>query len=99
LVDLLNAIPGVICPKPRGAFYCVAELPVDDTEKFAQWLLEKYSLNNETIMVAPAGGFYSNPELGKKQVRIAYVLKEEDLKRSAEILKEALKKYREEFSL
>lgn len=99
LVDLLNAIPGVICPKPRGAFYCVAELPVDDTEKFAQWLLEKYALNNETIMVAPAGGFYSDPELGKKQVRIAYVLKEEDLKRSAEILKEALKKYREEFSL
>ncbi len=53
-------------PKPKGAFYCVAELPVDDTEKFAQWLLEKYNLNNETIMVAPAGGFYSNPELGKK---------------------------------
>ncbi len=99
LVDLLNAIPGVICPKPRGAFYCVAELPVDDTEKFAQWLLESYSNNKETIMVAPAGGFYSDPELGKKQVRIAYVLKEEDLKRSAEILKDALKKYREEFSL
>ena len=99
LVDLLNAIPGVICPKPRGAFYCVAELPVDDTEKFAQWLLEKYALNKETIMVAPAGGFYSDPELGKKQVRIAYVLKEEDLKRSVEILKNALKKYREEFSL
>lgn len=99
LVDLLNAIPGVICPKPKGAFYCVAELPVDDTEKFAQWLLESYSHNNETIMVAPAGGFYSNPELGKKQVRIAYVLKEEDLRRSAAILKDALEKYKSEFSL
>lgn len=99
LVDLLNAIPGVICPKPKGAFYCVAELPVDDTEKFAQWLLEKYSLHNETIMVAPAGGFYSNPELGKKQVRIAYVLKEEDLRKSVAILKDALEKYKLEFKL
>lgn len=99
LVDLLNGIPGVICPKPKGAFYCVAELPVDDTEKFAQWLLEKYSHNNETVMVAPAGGFYSNPELGKKQVRIAYVLKEEDLKRSVELLNDALQKYKIEFGL
>ena len=99
LVDLLNGIPGVICPKPKGAFYCVAELPVDDTEIFAQWLLEKYSHNGETVMVAPMGGFYSNTELGKKQVRIAYVLKEEDLKRSAELLNDALQKYRIEFNL
>lgn len=99
LVDLLNGIPGVICPKPKGAFYCVAELPVDDTEKFAQWLLEKYSDNNETVMVAPMGGFYSNPELGKKQVRIAYVLKEDDLKRSVELLSDALQKYQQEFGL
>ena len=99
LVELLNGIPGVICPKPKGAFYCVAELPVDDTEKFAQWLLEKYSNNNETVMVAPMGGFYSNPELGKKQVRIAYVLNEADLKRSVEILKDALEKYAAEFKL
>lgn len=99
LVDLLNGIPGVICPKPKGAFYCVAELPVDDSEKFAQWLLEKYSNNNETVMVAPAGGFYSNPILGKKQVRIAYVLKEDDLKRSVELLNDALQKYKEEFKL
>lgn len=99
LVDLLNGIPGVICPKPKGAFYCVAELPVDDSDKFAQWLLEKYSHNNETVMVAPAGGFYSDPILGKKQVRIAYVLKEEDLKRSVELLNDALHKYKEEFSL
>ncbi|WP_434576633.1 pyridoxal phosphate-dependent aminotransferase [Riemerella anatipestifer] len=93
LVQLLNEIPGVNCPMPKGAFYCMAELPIDDADKFAQWLLESYAHNNETIMVAPAGGFYSNPELGKKQVRIAYVLKEEDLKRSAELLKDALEKY------
>lgn len=98
LVDLLNAIPGVICPKPKGAFYCVAELPVNDTEEFAQWLLEKYDNNGETIMVAPAGGFYSDPELGKKQVRIAYVLKEQDLKRSVAILEDALKQYKSEQS-
>ena len=99
LVDLLNGIPGVICPKPKGAFYCVAELPVDDTDVFAQWLLEHYSYENETVMVAPMGGFYSNPELGKKQVRIAYVLKEEDLKRSVELLNDALQKYKLEFGL
>lgn len=95
LVNLLNEIPGVICPKPKGAFYCVAELPVDDTEIFAQWLLENYSQNNETVMVAPMGGFYSNAELGKKQVRMAYVLKEDDLRRSVELLKDALQKYNE----
>ena len=99
LVDLLNGIPGVICPKPKGAFYCVAELPVDDTDVFAQWLLEHYSHNNETVMVAPMSGFYSNPEFGKKQVRIAYVLKEEDLRRSVELLNDALQKYKLEFNL
>lgn len=93
LVELLNDIPGVICPKPKGAFYCVAQLPVDDAEKFAQWLLESYSDNNETVMVAPAGGFYSDASLGRQQVRIAYVLKEDDLRRSAEILKDAIAKY------
>lgn len=93
LVDLLNGIPGVICPKPKGAFYCVAELPVDDTDKFAQWLLETYSHKDETIMVAPMGGFYSNPELGKKQVRMAYVLNETDLRRSVELLQDALMQY------
>ncbi|QOR74680.1 pyridoxal phosphate-dependent aminotransferase [Cruoricaptor ignavus] len=99
LVDLLNAIPGVICPKPQGAFYCGVELPVDDTDKFCQWMLEHYSNNGETVMMAPMGGFYSNPELGKKQVRMAYVLNEQDLKRSAEILEDALLKYREEFNI
>ncbi len=99
LVDLLNGIPGVICPKPKGAFYCAVELPVDDTDKFAQWLLESYSHSNETIMVAPMSGFYSDPELGRKQVRIAYVLKEDDLRRSVEILNDALQKYKLEFDL
>lgn len=99
LVDLLNGIPGVICPKPKGAFYCGVELPIDDSDKFAQWLLESYSNKGETIMVAPMSGFYSNPELGKKQVRIAYVLKEDDLRRSAELLEDALKKYKVEFNL
>lgn len=93
LVELLNEIPGVKCPKPKGAFYCVAELPVEDADNFAQWMLENFSDNGETVMVAPASGFYSQPELGKKQVRIAYVLKSEDLKRSVELLKLALEKY------
>ncbi len=99
LVDLLNGIPGVICPKPKGAFYCAVELPVDDTDKFAQWLLEHYSNNNETVMVAPMGGFYSDPDLGKKQVRIAYVLNEQDLRRSVELLNDALQKYKLEFTV
>ena len=93
LVELLNEIPGVKCPTPKGAFYCVAELPVEDADVFAQWLLEEFSHNGETVMVAPASGFYSQPELGKKQVRIAYVLKSEDLKRSVELLKIALEEY------
>lgn len=93
LVSLLNEIPGVICPTPKGAFYCAVQLPVDDSEKFAQWLLEEFSYENETVMLAPMGGFYSNPELGKKQVRIAYVLKKEELARSVELLKIALEQY------
>lgn len=93
LVELLNSIPGVVCPKPKGAFYCVAELPVQDTEDFAQWLLESYSNDSETVMVAPAGGFYSDPALGSKQVRIAYVLNTTDLRRSVEILRDALEHY------
>lgn len=93
LVQLLNEIPGVICPTPKGAFYCAVELPVDDSEKFAQWLLEEFEYENETVMLAPMGGFYSDVELGKKQVRIAYVLKKEELKRSVEILKKAIEAY------
>lgn len=93
LIEGLEAIEGVKVAKPKGAFYCIAELPVENSDDFAQWLLEKFSLNNETIMVAPAAGFYSSPGLGKNQVRIAYVLKEENLKSAINILKEALKEY------
>ena len=79
--------------KPMGAFYCIAELPIKDAEDFAKWLLETYNLDNETVMVAPAAGFYSTPNTGLNQVRIAYVLKEEQLLRSIEILKAALIEY------
>lgn len=92
-VSELNKIPGVICPNPKGAFYCMVELPVDDAEKFAIWLLNDFELDGETVMVAPGNGFYSNPESVKNQVRIAYVLKKEDLQRSIEILRVALEKY------
>lgn len=93
LMEELNKIEGVIVTKPKGAFYCIAQLPVDNTDDFAQWLLESYDLNGETVMVAPAGGFYSDPEKGIKQVRIAYVLKKEDLIRAVHILKSAIPAY------
>ncbi|MCH3884886.1 pyridoxal phosphate-dependent aminotransferase [Tenacibaculum aquimarinum] len=93
LISELQKIDGVKVANPKGAFYCVAELPVKDSDHFAQWILESFNHNNETIMVAPASGFYSTPGEGKNQVRIAYVLNKKDLIRSAEILKEALKQY------
>lgn len=93
MVEALNRIPGVYCPKPKGAFYSVVRLPVDDADKFAQWLLEKFEYKNQTVMVAPASGFYSTPGLGRNEVRIAYVLKIEDLKNAIETLAEALKVY------
>jgi aspartate aminotransferase len=93
LMSELQKIPGVKVPKPKGAFYCVVELPLTDADDFAQWLLEKFDDNQETVMVAPASGFYSTPGKGKKEVRIAYVLKKEDLIRSVEILGKALKVY------
>ena len=93
LIQELKKIDGVKVAKPKGAFYCIAELPVENADYFAQWLLEHFSLNNETVMVAPAAGFYSTEGLGKNQVRIAYVLKKEDLIKSVNILKEALIKY------
>ena len=93
MVEALNKIPGVYCPKPKGAFYTVVKLQVDDAEKFAQWLLEDFEYNNQTVMVAPASGFYSTPGLGKDEVRIAYVLKIDDLKNAMMILAEALKVY------
>ena len=93
LVEELSKIEGVKVANPRGAFYCVAELPIDDADTFAQWLLESFSLNNQTVMIAPAAGFYSSKGIGTKQVRIAYVLKKEDLIAAAAILKAALLKY------
>jgi len=93
MVKALNAIPGVICPTPKGAFYTVVHLPVDDTDRFAQWILSDFEYRNQTVMMAPASGFYSTPGLGKQQVRIAYVLKKEDLARAMETLAEALKAY------
>ena len=92
-VNALNNMEGVFCPNPMGAFYVLAALPIDDSEKFAQWLLEDFEYEKQTVMVAPAGGFYSNYELGKTQVRIAYVLKIEDLKAAMECLEVALKQY------
>ena len=91
--DALKVIPGVEVVKPKGAFYAIVRLPVDDSDKFAQWLLEDFSFENQTVMVAPASGFYSTPGLGKNEVRIAYVLKIEDLKNAMKILGEALKVY------
>jgi aspartate aminotransferase len=93
LVSALNKMEGVKCPTPRGAFYTIAQLPVDDTDTFAQWLLSDFEYKNQTVMVAPASGFYSNPALGKHEVRIAYVLKIEDLKHAMECLEVALKTY------
>jgi len=89
----LNAIPGVYSPMPEGAFYTVASLPVEDAEDFCRWLLTSFRLNKETVMMAPAAGFYSTPGMGKNQVRLAYVLKKEDLARSLEILRAALEEY------
>lgn len=93
MVDTLNKIPGVYCPKPKGAFYTVVKLPVDDSDKFAQWLLEEFEYKNQTVMIAPASGFYSTPHLGRDEVRIAYVLKIDDLRNAMETLAEALKVY------
>ena len=93
LVNGLNNIPGVFSPMPMGAFYTIAELPVDDADKFAQWLLEEFSYEGQTVMVAPAAGFYGTPGKGTNQVRMAYVLKVEDLKNSLKCLEEALKVY------
>ena len=93
LIEGLNKIEGVICPKPKGAFYAIAQLPVDDADKFAQWLLEDFDLSGETIMVAPAAGFYSTPNTGTNQVRIAYVLNKESLQKSIDILEAGLKVY------
>jgi aspartate aminotransferase len=93
LVDGLNTIPGVTCPKPKGAFYCVAELPIDDADTFCQWLLESFSHEGHTVMMAPCSGFYAEPATGRKQVRLAYVLEQPLLKKAVECLREALAAY------
>ena len=93
MVEALNRMPGVVCPKPQGAFYSIVKLPVDDSEKFAQWLLEEFGYNGQTVMLAPGSGFYHTPGLGKNEVRIAYVLKISDLQKAMEVLAAALKVY------
>ena len=93
LIEELQKIEGVKVAIPKGAFYCIVELPITDSDVFAQWLLEDFRLDNETIMVAPAAGFYSTEGLGKNQIRVAYVLNKEDLRTSVAILKVALNQY------
>jgi aspartate aminotransferase len=93
LMEELSKIEGVKVAKPNGAFYCIAELPVQNADRFCQWLLEKFRFNNKTVMLAPAAGFYATKGLGINQIRIAYVLKKEALKEAAIILREALKQY------
>lgn len=93
LVEELNKIDGIICPNPKGAFYCVAKLPVDNAESFAKWMLEEFEYKGETVMVAPAAGFYATPGMGEKEVRIAYVLEKEELKRAVEVLDAGIKAY------
>ncbi|MBT8206336.1 MAG: aminotransferase class I/II-fold pyridoxal phosphate-dependent enzyme, partial [Eudoraea sp.] len=93
LIEELEKIKGIKVARPRGAFYCIAELPVADADDFAQWLLESFDYNGETVMVAPAAGFYASSGLGKNQIRIAYVLEKESLKKAVQILREGLIKY------
>ncbi len=93
IVDELNKIPGVFCPKPRGAFYCIARLPIDNADKFCQWLLESFNYDKQTVMLAPATGFYSTPGAGHNEVRIAYVLNLDALKNAMSCLRKALEVY------
>src|SRR6266498_1668702 len=93
LVNRLNAMPGVFCPKPGGAFYAMARLPIDDSDKFCQWLLESFCYNNQTVMLAPATGFYGTNGLGKNEVRLAYVLNLESLNAAMDCLEKALLQY------
>jgi len=93
VIEELNKIPGVFAPKPKGAFYAIISLPVNDSDAFCQWLLEEFSFENQTVMLAPASGFYATPGLGKTEARIAYVLKIDDLRNAVKCLEEALKVY------
>lgn len=93
VIEALNRMEGVLCPKPIGAFYCIARLPIDSSDKFCQWLLEDFNHNGQTVMMAPATGFYSTPGAGTDEVRIAYVLNKQALKNAMECLDAALKVY------
>jgi aspartate aminotransferase len=93
LVDGLNRIPGCYSPIPMGAFYTVAKLPIDDADRFCAWCLEEFEYEGQTVMMAPASGFYTTPGLGKNEVRIAYVLKKEELAKALEVLRKALEVY------
>ena len=93
LVSRLNKMPGVFCPNPGGAFYAIAKLPIDDADKFCQWLLESFSYKNQTVMLAPATGFYGTPGLGKNEVRLAYVLNVEAIDAAMDCLEQALLVY------
>ena len=93
LIDGLNRIPGCYSPIPMGAFYTVAKLPVDDSDKFCAWCLEHFEYNGQTIMLAPASGFYTTPDMGRNEVRIAYTLKKEDLAKALVVLEKALEAY------
>ena len=93
LLEELGKIPGILVARPQGAFYCMVELPIRDADHFAQWLLEEFRLEGATVMLAPAAGFYATPGLGENQVRIAYVLEENQLRKAVRILAAALEKY------
>jgi aspartate aminotransferase len=93
MVERMNSIPGVLCPKPGGAFYTIARFPIDDSDKFCQWLLEEFSHNNETVMLAPATGFYATKGLGLDEARIAYVLNNTDMRKAFDCLQTALEEY------
>ncbi|HEV3249639.1 MAG TPA: pyridoxal phosphate-dependent aminotransferase [Puia sp.] len=97
MVSRLNSMQGVFCPSPGGAFYAIAKLPVDDSDRFCQWLLESFSYEHQTVMLAPASGFYSTPNLGKKQVRLAYVLNVDSLDKAMDCLQLALQEYSRQF--
>ena len=92
----LQKINGIVCIKPKGAFYIIAKLPIDDADDFAQWMLTDFSIYKETVMFAPAQGFYATPNIGKNEVRLAYVLNEEALKNAMRIFREGLEEYRKQ---
>jgi aspartate aminotransferase len=92
--DALTSIPGIICQKPKGAFYIIAKLPIEDSEDFARFMLEEFAIDNETVMFAPAAGFYGTEGVGLDEIRIAYVLNTESLQRAMSIFKEGLEAYK-----